>query len=178
MISGSNDKTARRWDLGAGKEIEEARNVCEREVFAVEVSRDGRWVVTAAGDAFGSNQELRISEVEKGKMSQDRSRRITCIDISVDSTMLACGSSDGTVWITSLETGEHMAKIVSKSSPHAYNTCSAGAIRFSQDSRKLAIKSRIPKCLEVWDFDTQRCLRVGPGGNITGILSNTPMFWL
>ncbi|KAG2156316.1 hypothetical protein DEU56DRAFT_937381 [Suillus clintonianus] len=38
-----------------------------------------------------------------------------------------------------------MAKIVSKSSPHAYNTRSAGAIRFSQDSRKLAIKSRIPK---------------------------------
>ncbi|KAG1793979.1 uncharacterized protein HD556DRAFT_460680 [Suillus plorans] len=47
MISGSGDKTIRRWDLREGKEIEEAREVCENGIDAVAVSRDGRWVVTA-----------------------------------------------------------------------------------------------------------------------------------
>lgn len=32
MISGLGDKTPRRWDLRAGKEIEEAREVCEQKV--------------------------------------------------------------------------------------------------------------------------------------------------
>lgn len=36
------DKTARRWRLKAGKDIEEARDVCEEEVWSVAVSRDGQ----------------------------------------------------------------------------------------------------------------------------------------
>jgi WD40 repeat protein len=42
IISGSDDKAARRWDLGAAKEIEEARKVCEYGVNAVAVSGDSR----------------------------------------------------------------------------------------------------------------------------------------
>jgi WD40 repeat protein len=42
MISGSDDKTARQWDLKAGREIEEARDVCESDVWAVTLSRDGQ----------------------------------------------------------------------------------------------------------------------------------------
>lgn len=49
MISGSGDKTARQWDLRAGKEIKEVREVYEREVWAVAVSKNGRWVVTGGG---------------------------------------------------------------------------------------------------------------------------------
>lgn len=45
MISGSGDKTTRQWDLEAGKEIEDAQDVCEQEVYAVGVSRNGRWIV-------------------------------------------------------------------------------------------------------------------------------------
>jgi len=41
MTSGSGDKTIRRWDLEAGKEIQEARIVHEQEVYKVAVSRDG-----------------------------------------------------------------------------------------------------------------------------------------
>lgn len=50
MISGSYDKTTRQWDLKAGKEIEEAQDVCKKNVLVVTVSRDGRWVVTGGGD--------------------------------------------------------------------------------------------------------------------------------
>ncbi|KIK45506.1 hypothetical protein CY34DRAFT_801585, partial [Suillus luteus UH-Slu-Lm8-n1] len=59
MISGSRDKTIRRWDLRKGKEIEKNREDYE-EVRAVGVSRDGRWVVIA-----GKNG-MKVSEVETG----------------------------------------------------------------------------------------------------------------
>lgn len=47
------DKTARQWDVKTGMENEEAQNVCKEEVWAVAVSRDGPWVVTAGGDVDG-----------------------------------------------------------------------------------------------------------------------------
>ena len=50
MIEGSPDKWIRRWDLQTGEEIAEARIVCEREVWAVAVSSDSRWVITGGGD--------------------------------------------------------------------------------------------------------------------------------
>jgi WD40 repeat protein len=50
MISGAWNNTIRRWDLQAGKEIEDVRDICEWNVRAVAISRDGRWVITAGGD--------------------------------------------------------------------------------------------------------------------------------
>ncbi|KAG2345977.1 WD40 repeat-like protein [Suillus weaverae] len=95
MISGSYDKTTRQWDLKAGKEIKEARDVCE-EVWAVTVSRDSRWVVTGGGDH--DRPELKASEVETGivKKLRGHSQDITCVNISADNTLLASGSWDET----------------------------------------------------------------------------------
>lgn len=42
LISGSDDKTARQWDLNAGKEIEEVRRVYKKVVCVVAVSSNGR----------------------------------------------------------------------------------------------------------------------------------------
>jgi WD40 repeat protein len=44
IISASVDKTTHQWDVKAGKEFEEARDVCEGEVWAAVVSQDGRWL--------------------------------------------------------------------------------------------------------------------------------------
>lgn len=53
MISGSDDRTARQWDLKSGKEIKEVRGVCKGRVYTVAVSRDGRWVVIGGEDDCG-----------------------------------------------------------------------------------------------------------------------------
>ncbi|KAG2343646.1 WD40 repeat-like protein [Suillus weaverae] len=111
MFSGSQDKTTRQWDLQAGKEIEEARDVCEEEVWAAAVSRDGRWVVTGGGD------------------DERHSQRITCIDISADNVLLASGSFDRTARIWNLETGKLVAGPFKSDDD-------AGAVRFSPDSKK------------------------------------------
>ncbi|KIK33335.1 hypothetical protein CY34DRAFT_813694 [Suillus luteus UH-Slu-Lm8-n1] len=146
MISGSNDNTARRWDLKTGKEIEEWRDVF-RDVgteMAVAVSSDGRWVVTG-------NAELKVFEVKTGvvKNLQGQSGRITCIDISEDNTLLASGSWDSTVRIWNLETGKLVA------GPFMCIK-SVGAVRFSTDSIKLAVELWARKGLEVWDVQSQK----------------------
>jgi WD40 repeat protein len=108
MLSGCGDKTTRLWDLQAGTEIEEARVVGEQEVDVVAVSSNGRWVVTAG--VLGVHK-VKANEVKTGsvKTFQGHSPGITCIDISMDSKLLASGSWGGTVRICSLDTGELVA---------------------------------------------------------------------
>jgi WD40 repeat protein len=105
IISGSADKTTRLWDLQAGKEIEEARVVCEQKVDGVAESSNGRWVVT------GGVHKVKVNEVKTGsvKIFGGHLRGIICIDISMDSKLLASGSLDGTARIWSLDIGELVA---------------------------------------------------------------------
>ncbi|KAG1859348.1 hypothetical protein DFJ58DRAFT_288372 [Suillus subalutaceus] len=166
MISGSLDGISRQWDLKAGKEIEEARNVCEGSAHAVAVSRDGRWVVTGGGRG-----ELKACEVETGivKIFEGHSRQIYCIDISADSTLLASVSDDETARIWNLETGKLVAgpfKSIGE----------IGAVRFSHDSKKLAVKLDWGTCLEVWDVQSQKLdVRIG---KLTGLgILFSPVFW-
>ncbi|KAG2111093.1 hypothetical protein DEU56DRAFT_936215 [Suillus clintonianus] len=173
MISGSWDKTARRWDLKAGKEIKEVRSVCEGEICAVAVSRDSRWVITASGNVDRSTSELKVYDVETGIVKtltfEGRLAGISCIDISANSTWLASGSEDWAARIWSLDTGKLVAGPF-KSVDYV------GAVGFSTDSKKLAIKSDTGMCLEVWDIQTQKSDRVGKYGGGPPF-TYTPVFW-
>jgi WD40 repeat protein len=147
MLSGSGDKTTRLWDLHAGTEIEEARVVGEQQVDVVAVSSDGRWVVTAGvlGD------KVKANEVKTGSVKTfEGHSRIACIDISMDSKLLASGFFDSTVRIRSLDTGELVAGPLGS----VAFLGGVGAVRFSHDSRKLAVKSE--SYLEVWDIQAQQ----------------------
>ncbi|KIK36086.1 hypothetical protein CY34DRAFT_811593 [Suillus luteus UH-Slu-Lm8-n1] len=169
MISGSGDKTARQWDLKEGKEVEEWRDVCKQEVYAVAVSRDSRWVVTG-----GRGAELKVCEVETVivKNLQGHSGTISCIDISEDNTLLASGSWDDTVRIWNLETGKLVA------GPFECED-RVGAVRFSSDSKKLAVESWTGKCLEVWDVQLQKLDKriVNRSDHEVGSLPFPPIFW-
>jgi WD40 repeat protein len=170
IISASSDKTIRQWDLQAGKEIEKVQDVHEGNRYLAAVTRDGRWVMTSSGDEEYNSRELKACEVETGivKTFQD-SRVISCVDISTDGKLLASGSMDSTVLIWGMDTGKLVA------GPFESDDY-VGAIRFSPDSKKLAVESHTQKCLEVWDVHTQKLdARVGKfrGGTIT----SAPMFW-
>jgi tricorn protease-like protein len=156
--------------MKAGKEIEEARGVCEHGVIAVAVSRNGRWVATGGGD--NDRGELKVCEVETGivKTFKGHSRTITCVDISADNTRLASGSFDRTARIWNLETGELVAGPFKSDNR-------VGAIRFSPDSKKLAFRSYWGSRLEVWDVQSQKLdVRIGGYGGIP-TFTYVPVFW-
>ncbi|KAG1859349.1 quinon protein alcohol dehydrogenase-like superfamily [Suillus subalutaceus] len=168
MISGSYDKTTRQWDLKVGKEIEEARDVFEKNVYAVAVSRNGRWIVTGGG-------ELKACEVETGIMKtfEGHSREIICIDISAGNTLLASKSIDETARIWNLETGKLVAGIFK-------SIGEIGAARQArQDRVKIAtpaVKSGFGTCLEVWDVQSQK-LDVRIGTPSDGGIALSLVFW-
>ncbi|KAG2753553.1 WD40 repeat-like protein, partial [Suillus brevipes Sb2] len=158
MISGSRDKTVRQWDLKEGKEIEELRDVCKEEVQAVAVSSDSRWVVTVGGDwEDADSAELKVCEVETGivKNLPGHSDTISCIDISADNTLVASGSFDRTARIWNLETGKLVARPFE-------SVDWVGSVRFSTDSKKLAVELWGGNCLEtIYEFDASTLETVG-----------------
>jgi WD40 repeat protein len=172
MMSGSYDNTTRQWDIQTGKEIERARDMCEWDVRAVAVSRDGRWVITAGGDR--EHGKLKACKVGMGivKTFKGDSRTITCIDICADSTLFASGSDDCTTRIWSLDTGKLVAGPFE--SPDW-----VGTVRLSRDSKKLVVNSAFSKCLEVWNVQTQELhKRVGEWAHwADGDHSSAPVFW-
>ncbi|KAG2073848.1 YVTN repeat-like/Quino protein amine dehydrogenase [Suillus decipiens] len=147
IISGSWDKTTRQWDLKAGK-----------EVHAVAVSRDGRWVVTGGGDY--NRGELKAREAETGIVKNIRGPY---------SILLASGSHDQTARIWNLETGKLVA------GPFG-GIGWVGAVRFSPDSKKLVVKLGLGTCIEVWDIQSQKLdAKIGkpkPRG-----ITYSPVFW-
>ncbi|KAG2068973.1 WD40 repeat-like protein [Suillus decipiens] len=169
MISGG-DKTARQWDLTASKEIEKARSIWEEDVWAVTVSRDGRWVITAGGNL--DHAVLKVCEVETGivKTFEGHSDQITCVDISADSMLLASGAKDATVRIWNLDTGKLVV------GPFETSGIWVGAVRFSQDSKKLAVRLDTGTRLEVWDVQKQKLdVRIGKFGGLG--ITLVPVFW-
>ncbi|KAJ8591398.1 WD40 repeat-like protein [Rhizopogon salebrosus TDB-379] len=178
MISGSYDKTSRQWDLQAGMEIEEVQDTCDDEVRAVAVSRNGRWVITVTNSYSGDGDQLKACEVETGIvkiLNKDRPPLggVACIDISADNTLLTSGSINGTVRIWNLDTGKLVA------GPLGTEAGRVAAVRFSHDSKKLAVVAQFGNCLEVWDVKTRKLnRRIGKGIDSDGRLSyDRPVFW-
>ncbi|KAJ8580478.1 YVTN repeat-like/Quino protein amine dehydrogenase [Rhizopogon salebrosus TDB-379] len=179
MISGSFDKTSRQWDLQAGMELEEVRDICDDEVRAVAVSRNGRWVITVTNNHDGDSDQVKACEVETGIvriLNKDGLPLggLECIDISADNTLLTSGSMDGTVRIWNLDTGKFVA------GPLGTEAGRVDAVRFSQDSNKLAVVSVFGNCLEVWDVKTRKLdRRVGKGTDADRrrLICDRPVFW-
>ncbi|KAJ8589063.1 tricorn protease domain 2-containing protein [Rhizopogon salebrosus TDB-379] len=176
MISGSRNGTVRQWDLEDGKEIEEARDVCKQlrvgpYPVKVAVSKDSRWVVAAGAGSDGSG-ELTAYEVETGivKTFHGHQSTVFYIDISADSKLLASVSYRNAL-IYNLESGGLMVGFEIGDSMH-------GSVRFSHDSKKVALMSLLWKCLEVWDIDSQTLdVRVGRPWPVDRFLSHAPVFW-
>ncbi|KAJ8596237.1 YVTN repeat-like/Quino protein amine dehydrogenase, partial [Rhizopogon salebrosus TDB-379] len=180
MFSGSRDGTSRRWNLETGKEIDEVRHVCEQDIRAVAVSRDGRWVITSIGeDPSGDHPgEIKACDVKTAVVKTFKGYSLPhqgiwmCIDISADGKLLASGAGDG-FWIWSLDTGKLLAGPSEFKTP-AYHYVTA--VRFSQDSTKLAVN-----CwgIEVWDIQAHKLDVVTKSGPARGLTmpGRSPLFW-
>jgi WD40 repeat protein len=182
MFSGSSDGTSRRWNLETCREIDEARDVYEQNIWAVAVSRDGRWIVTGiAEDRSGDHPgEIKACNLETGVVKTFKGHSLPgqgmmmCIDISVDSKLLASGAGDGfRIW--NLDTGQLLAGPSEFKTPRHHGV---SAVRFSQDSTKLAVRAH-GSGIEVWDILVHKLDVVTKSEPARGWMMSgrAPLFW-
>jgi WD40 repeat protein len=149
MITGSDDKTLRLWDLETGvmlKKMEGHRD----EVWALGVSRDGQ--IIASGD-FGG--EIIAWHGENGesltKPIKAHFNGINSVDFSPDGTVLATGSYDGMTkfWCTKtwrmqgepIECGDHVNCVQYSPSGELLAIATVGNIQIYNSGTKKRVAS-------------------------------------
>ncbi|WP_321494300.1 caspase family protein [uncultured Desulfobacter sp.] len=102
LISASDDKTIRVWDIRTKKEVRKILGQVgpgnEGKIFAIALSPDGRWL--AAGGYFLPDDAIRIYNFETGALHQvlkGHTNVVYDLAFSPDGTLLVSGSADKSV---------------------------------------------------------------------------------
>jgi WD40 repeat protein len=137
-VTGSNDGTARLWDLDAGKELRRLDGHPERIIGAA-FSPDGRRAATACWD-----QKARVWDVGTGKLLRalDCGSKAFAVAFSPDGKRLATGLERGDVVLWDLATGKAVRRLEG-------HTAAAYVLRFSGDGRLLVSAGKDHK-VRVW----------------------------
>ena len=150
LVTSSSDKTARLWDLAAGKTVRifsDGNNGLEWVAF----SPDGKYIVTAAG----SGESARLWEVASGQM-------IRVFSGHTDSVYAAAFSPDGKLIVT--VSGDKTARIwdvATGNTLHILTGHTDWAIRtaFSPDGRYVVTASA-DRTARLWDVSTGNQVQV------------------
>ena len=106
IISASDkDDTIRRWNLSDGNN----KVVMEQVVYALSSSPKGRWMAMGERDGKVRLLDLETSTLEVRKSAGRHKDVIKALSFSPDSTQLATGAQDGTMFVWSSATLEQVA---------------------------------------------------------------------
>jgi WD40 repeat protein len=148
LVTASNDKSLRVWDVDTGKQVGEPLLGHDAGVQRVAASPDGRWIVSG-----GANGSILVWEVGTNKRELKRvpisikgnEENVTSIIFAPDSETFASASYDATVCVWKRETGE----ILFGPLKVGY---SALSVSYSPDGTKLAAGT--DKHIIVWNTKT------------------------
>jgi len=147
MVTGSDDKTLRLWDLTTGVVLKKMKGHRSR-VWRLAVSRDGQLI--ASGDTGGY---LIVWHGETGKsLTQPikaHSDWIYSLDFTPDGTVLATGSADKTTKLWSTKTWELQGNPIECGD---YVLC----VRYSPSGKLMAIAT--DNNIQIYDTDTRECV--------------------
>ena len=143
VVSGSQDKTLKVWDLEIGSELRTLSGH-SGAVWAVAVTPDGRQVVSGSGD-----KTLKVWDLETGSELHTLSGHsdwVNAVAVTPDGRQVVSGSADKTLKVWDLETGSELHTL----SGHSVTVF---AVAVTPDGRQVVSGSG-DKTLKVWDLET------------------------
>ncbi|MGE0009801.1 MAG: hypothetical protein AB7F19_04605 [Candidatus Babeliales bacterium] len=160
MVSGSNDRTVRIWDVNNFNLLKTFYTV--NMVRAVCVTPDGRKLVTGSDDGV-----VRLLDINTGglhRVFMGHIFPVTSISITPDGNHIVSGSADGTIRIWDIMTGELVA-VLRDSVSKAINAV------FVTPNGKHIISGSDDYSVGIWDIGTYKPLvkLIGHTGPVKGV---------
>ena len=161
VLTGSQDKTARLWDVDSGKELRQFKGHSD-EVSSVAFSPDGKRALTGSGSDENSfthkrrDNTARLWDVDTSKQLQvfeGHSHALNSVALSSDGTRVLTGSFDGIARLWDFRTGRQMRQFEGHSNE-------VTAVAFSRDSER-ALTGSADLTIRLWDLATGRSEIVG-----------------
>jgi WD40 repeat protein len=109
LVSGSNDKSLRVWDLDTGKQVGEPLLGHDAAVGRIAASPNGRWIVSGADNGSILVWEVATNEAELKRVPisfNGHENEVWGVVFAPDSETFASASWDETVCVWKRETGE------------------------------------------------------------------------
>lgn len=166
LISVSNDKTIRVWDVRTGEPLNTLRppigNGSAGMLFALAVSPDGRWLAAGGYESTGHDHGIYLIDLSANEINtvlRGHTNVILDLSFSANGRWLASASADKTARLWNLSTAQSEAVTRGHGG-------SVYAVRFSPDSASLATAS-LDGTACVWALpagDRKTVLRAPAGG--------------
>ncbi|MFC1634707.1 DUF4062 domain-containing protein, partial [Planctomycetota bacterium] len=152
VVSGSNDKTLRVWELASGLVVHTLAGHAS-SVFAVAVTPDGQYVVSGSADGT-----LMVWELANGRavsMLAGHKGIVSAVAVTPDSRYAVSGSSDKRLKVWELTTGRTVHTL------KGHRGWVRG-VAVTPDGR-YAVSGSDDKTLRVWDLSSRRAIYVRTG---------------
>ena len=137
-VLGGSGGGIQRWRLADGQEVGRQAGM---RLYAISVSRDGKWVV--CGTEEGAH--VWDAEIQEKVVDVEGGNDVTAVDVSPDSTTFATGTYGGEGNIWSITTGERLVGLLEHDEL-------VNGIRFSPNGEQIAISA---KGISVRIFDSR-----------------------
>lgn len=163
LLTGSNDKTAKLWDVQTGKEIIALKGHSDF-ITAVAFSPNGQHLLTG-----GYDKTAKLWDAQSGKMLRTfkgHSSSVQSVAFSPDSQQVLTGSGDGSARIWDVKSG----KVLQDLQGGGGYVCAAA---FSPDGRRVLTGS-LDGVARVWDAGTGKVLLTLKGHNTVHSIAYSP----
>jgi WD40 repeat protein len=182
LLSGSEDKTVKLWQLDFGNNVEPMTLQGYGSGIAdIAISADNQWFVTV-----GMEKNVRIRDLHSGKLIRSINNQSGALTVAIapDGHCLAVGSLDHKIRLWNPKNGEKIGDLLG-------HIDSLSALQFTHDG-KFLISGGLDASLKVWDVGHLRWLKTLSAHNqpISGIVMSAdggffvscskgdlPIFW-
>ncbi|CAH2572605.1 Vegetative incompatibility protein HET-E-1 [Planktothrix rubescens] len=162
LVSGSNDKTIKIWQLSTGQEL---RTLTGHSgwISSLAISPDGQTLVSGSWD-----KTIKIWQLSTGQELRTltgHSAHVGSVAISPDGQTLVSGSGDNTIKIWELSTGRELRTLTGH--PGYVNS-----VAISPDGQKLVSGSSSgswDNTIKIWELSTGQELRTGDSDYVTSV---------
>ena len=153
VLSGSDDKTVRLWEVETGRCLRVLKGHTAGELWGVAWSADQRLALSGSRDAT-----VRLWEVETGRclrVLEGHRHLVTSVVWSTDQRYALAGAHDDTIRLWEVETGRCLRVLEGC-------TSLVWSVAWSTDQRR-ALSGELHGIVRLWEVETGRCLRVLEG---------------
>ncbi|MBF0541007.1 MAG: caspase family protein [Nitrospirae bacterium] len=161
IISASDDKTIRIWDIETGIETQKILGQIsgggEGKIFAIALTPDERWLAVGgylAGESNEDKSAIRIYDLTTGKLSKvlkSHNNKIEDLSISNDGRYLVSGSSDSTVKVWDINNNFSLVSTLS-----GHTTAVFAVAIFKEDNDYKIVSAGDDNKLKLWSLNENK----------------------